>query len=289
MKNPILISLSLMFLACQHASLDKKVFRADASNGHLSDLVAASDVVVIPQWHLSPQVDTRLKPAALPQNENQLAIYRQLVSWSQTDQLKTVVAEGCEGKIENGFNERFNGWTLEDLQKLKADQLDTVITQIGIKLKAKLDAKIQVVCGDNLELIKKHQLVLSDLRGLLGFRMRIEGSKKHSLQRTEYVNALKPLLKLPSRTGESATLTALNTELRKKVSDFESILSQRNESFARAIHDAAKPAAVVIGAIHITDLEKKLQAQKISAVSFYPNGLKGDENELIDAVKKLVK
>ena len=274
----------LLLAACSHAPVHEPLISND-DFGWIYDGPdqRTSRVIVVPQWHLSPQTNTVSSGMNLPQSENQLAIYRQLVKWVESGQVKTVVVEGCEGEIAHGFTTRFNGWGLDDLEKLSASELDGVMTQVGLKIKAKVGSKVKVLCGDNLELIKKHQLILSDLRGLLGFKMRIVQ------KRTEYIATVRELLKLPDSNDDALVLSKLDEALRSKLDEFNSVLRARNESFVRVVKFALPIAAVVIGAVHVGDLTSQLRMQNIANETFEPRGLKGDESELLGQIEALLK
>ncbi len=279
--------------ACSHGFLQKGALLATSTQyGKLSDASSksATDVVLIPQWHLSPTTDTTSSSAGLPQSENQRAIYRQLIEWVESGQVKTVLVEGCEGEVQDGFSDHFNGWSLADLQKLSAEQLDNVMTQVGLKLKAKVGSKVRVICGDNLALIKKHQLILSDMRGLLGFKIRIEQFKDDLKKRADYIATVRDLLKLSVGTDDSTVISKLDDELRQKLVDFNQVLHERNELFALRAQsrDATPITAIVIGAIHIRDLDRQLQDAKLTTQTFTPTGLAGDEGDLLSQIQTLL-
>jgi hypothetical protein len=290
--------LSLSFVACSltacsHGSLRKGPLLAKSEQyGKLSDASSKfdTDVVLIPQWHLPPSMTTTLSSSGLPQSENQRAIYRQLIEWVEAGQVKTVIVEGCEGEVKEGFSDRFNGWTLADLQRLSSEQLDNVMTQVGLKLKAKVGTKVRVICGDNLALIKKHQLILSDMRGLLGFKVRIEQYKDDKTKRADYVATARDLLNLPATTADSAVISKIDDDLRQKLVDFNQVIHERNELFALRAQskDAAPVTAIVIGAIHIEDLDHQLQDAKLTTQTFTPIGLKGDEGDLLAQIQSLL-
>ena len=76
------------------------------------------DIYLFKQWHVAPRIDTKNKPNGdYPQKENQLAIYRSLISLINKNKVDTVVAEGCEGEVTIDFPTRFNGWTISDIRR----------------------------------------------------------------------------------------------------------------------------------------------------------------------------
>lgn len=247
-------------------------------------------VIVIPQWHLAPQTNTVYsKSAGLPQSQNQLAIYRQLVEWIDTGRVQSVVVEGCEGEIDDSFRTSFNGWSLEALQKMSSTELDGVMTQVGLKIKARVGSKVRVLCGDDLALIKKHQLILSDLRGLMGFRLRLAQYQNDEAKLTDYLSGARGILKMAPETSGVEVSKELDAKLRAKLAEFRAVLRERNAAFVRVAKFAPAVSAVVIGAIHVTDLREQFKTQNIASLTFEPRGLSGDENELLDQIEKLFK
>ena len=244
--------------------------------------------ILIPQWHLSPQTNTKTRTVQIPQSENQLSIYDTVSTWTSSGLLKSAVVEGCEGEITKGFNTRFNGWSLRDLEKLKPQDRRSVMTHVGLKLEAEYGPRLAVICGDNLALVKKQLLVLSDLRGLFGFRIRIEEFKNDPTRKAEYLRSVRTLLKLPKNATDAEITAALDQSLKNKIADFELLTAERNASFATAVKTAPHPTAIIIGAIHIDDLKAKLQAQGEKPEVFQPKGLKGDESEVLEEAKRLL-
>lgn len=289
--GPMKLIFIFLFLAGCASGPTRPNLKANDQYGWVYDSSSALQgprVIVVPQWHLAPQTSTVYSSANLPQAENQHAIYRQLVDWVETSQVQTVVVEGCEGEIETGFPTRFNGWGLDDLSKLSAEDLDRVVTNVGLKIKAKVGAKARVVCGDNLGLVKKHQLALSDLRGFLGFKIRIEQFKDDPAKRADYVSIVRDLMKLPKEAPEADVIAKIDDRLREKIKEFKEILHARDEVFVRTAKFAAPTAAVVIGAIHVEDLLAQFKAQNVATSTFEPRGLKGDEAELLGQIEKLL-
>lgn len=299
------IVLFLFLTACASAPKSRTPLVANGEYGAFSGVGAkadldesakvstTADVIVVPQWHLSAQTNTQVSSANLPQAENQRAIYRQLTDWAENGAVKTVIVEGCEGEINDSFHERFNGWTLADLEKLSAEQLDNTMTHVGLKLKAKVGRKIKVVCGDSNELVKKHQLILSDLRGFVGFKIRIEEFANDIKKRADYVATVRDLMKMPADSDEIDVLAKLDEQLRLKLKEFNEILHERDAVFvakAKAEQGPASktPEAIVIGAIHTDDLLKQLDEAQLSAVTFTAKGLRGDEAELLNQIEDLL-
>lgn len=289
MKKLLLIYFSSVLLtSCQHSQVAPEktppLITADSKYGILKgdSRIDRVEIIIVPQWHLSPKIDTKINPQQqLPQTQNQMAIYNQVSEWAQNGQIKSVVVEGCEGEIKDGFTSAFNGWTLADLQK--EEDINDIVTHVGLKLKAKFP-NLRVICGDNLDLIDKNQLAFSDLRGLLGFKLRIEQFKTQPDKQEEYLKAAKETLKLPEDATGADVLKTIDSELRKSLNDFKSYIKERDDVFVKTTLAVEKPTAIVIGAVHASDLREKLKGKEV--LTFEPEGLKGDEEQLIQQLEK---
>lgn len=281
---------------CQHKQMkSESTVVAESANGQLSQSPSSAKVILVPQWHLSPQDDTKANPRNhLPQSSNQVGIYRQLSEWTDQGTLQTVVVEGCEGEITAASPLKFNGWTAAELRELSEKDLDATLTQVGLKLKARFGDKLRVVCGDDEKLIKDQLLILSDLRGYLGFKLRISQFKKEKsdlAKRKDYIATVRELLKLRPETEDEKVVAALDEELQSKLDAYEKLIHERNGRFAAAIKREPKTnrLAVVIGSLHISDLQKQLSEAGLNSVTFRPVGLQGGEEDLIEQVRGLLK
>jgi hypothetical protein len=252
-------------------------------------------VVVIPQWHFSPQADTRTQNLKQPQFENQFSIFKQL---ERMPDRKTWIVEGCEGEIKKGFQPVFNGWSLSDVEK-KLEQegnIDLIMTHIGLKGEAVYQEQLKVQCGDNNKLVKEHLLVLSDIRGLIGYRLRIDQLQNSPTQRQAYLEALQKVLKVKAtqdpQADEKETLKRLDNEIRESLKKYTSLINKRNLAFVQAIQKELsrnQKVAVVIGALHIDDLLQRLREAQISHVMFVPNGLDESGGDPLIALRKILK
>lgn len=294
--------LGFFAVGCQHGSAHgdssrpvEATFMADAQwgqvgaefNSNAQEHVKAA-VIVAPQWHLSPDVETKSVVKDFPQRENQVAIFEQLSRWIEAGQIKTVIAEGCEGEIEDLYPIRFNGWTLSDLKTLDETTLKPALAPVWMKLKAKWGTKIHVVCGDDLKLMHESLLALSDIRGVSGFLMRIrQYQKKSDAEHVKsYVTAAKQVMKLDANLSEQNTVIALKKALDARIDRFQTLLNQRSDRFAQKAATVDQPAAIVIGALHIKRILTQLTDAKIANAVFKPKGVKGDE---LSALEDLIR
>ena len=288
MKTRILaFYFSLVLVSCATPQTKPKDFVANAGYGAFTSGGAGANIVVIPQWHLPANANTKTESTVLPQFANQQNIYLQLVEWIQSRQLKSVVVEGCEGEIDSSFPMAFNGWTVKTLKSLKSADLDRTQTHIGLKLEAKFGSGLKVHCGDDLALIKKHLSTFSDLRGLLGFRMRIEQYKDDAEKLASYIDGARKVLRLSKKLGDGLVIAAIDQELKEKVKQFELLINERNESFVKKISQVEKPTAVIVGALHTEGISAGLKQKNQMIVEFKPIGLQGDEETLLNQIKKL--
>lgn len=287
LKSLLGLSWVLSLASCQHKIDTRPALEVAVENGVLTTLNPNAQIILASQWHLAPNENTRLQPAkTVPQAENQNSIYRQIQSWVERGQIENAVVEGCEGEIKEGFAGVYNGWSYDDLRKLNVEELSKVQTQMGLRLKARFQEKLKVLCGDDLALIKRHQLVLSDLRGLSGFRTRIIQYKDQPQRSAGYISSVRTILKLDPSTSAEKTTIALDDQIRKSLAELESVTQARNQKFLRISRDLKGRTVVVIGALHTSDLEHQFENEKIHVGLFRPLGLVGDEFGLVDEIKK---
>lgn len=252
---------------------------ANPSYGQMAE--SRVHVVIVEQWHLSPQDNTKALGndpnlvRRLGQYQNQMAIYQQVSQWIDSGVIKSVVAEGCEGEMDQNFMTRFNGWTLADLNMMSdlGQGIDHVQTHVGLKLKSRFKEKLPVLCGDNLNAISEQQLVLSDMRGLTGFRIRIEQYASDPERRQSYLKSLRKVLKMSEESTEQDVLTNLDQQLKESSKKFDELLVKRNSFFTKAISSATKPTVVIVGQLHSDDLKKQLNQSGLQSVVFTPVGM----------------
>jgi hypothetical protein len=294
----IIFALSLLVLsACQSQNkksdgpLFSDVNGLETQNGRFSVATEAqvqeAQVVLIPQWHFSPQVDTRRQNFKQPQFENQFAIFKQLELLKDRS---VWVVEGCEGEITKGFGPAFNGWGLKDVEaELKRDgNIDLVMTHIGLKGEALYQDKLRVVCGDSNKLVKEHLTALSDIRGLVGYRLRIDQLRNEPSRRASYIESVQGSLKISKGTSDAETMRRLDDAIRQSIVRYKALVNERNEFFVKSIVSTKEKSAVIIGALHIEDLEKRMKKANIKYVLFVPKGLEAAGGDPIIALEKLL-
>lgn len=244
-------------------------------------------VYVFEQWHLSPSIDTTTAtPQSLAQERNQTAIYSQIENWVQSGKIDILIAEGCEGVIDEKFEPQFNGWSFELLKNnSQISGYNHIITHIPLKIAAKYGSKIQVICGDSNELIEKSNLAWSDIRGLSGFSARLKEYGDNPEKQKNYLDEVITLLKLPKDTNAEVADHSIKEEIRKSIGKIMDYISQRNDVFIKKI--MAQPVtkiALVVGGAHVTDLKNKLQKNNIGCDIIEPTGYDFDPDAMFRQV-----
>jgi hypothetical protein len=242
MKVISLVLISLLFFSCsKKEKTPKKV------------------VVLLPQWHLLSGTKTNdiEKSKTLPQYTNQKSIYLILEEWLSSQKLDLVVSEGCEGEIDDKFADNFNGWAYPDLNSKKnSEDYAEILTLIALKTEVKFP-QVRTLCGDNMDLIKKHQLVFSDLSGSIGFLSRLKEAREKN-DEIAYVRYKDALVEVEKRELPEPEVF-LTAKVKNLFESEEKILNERNMSFVKTIDNSnATMIAVVIGARHIAGLQKEL-------------------------------
>lgn len=214
-------------------------------------------VSLLAQWHLAPKADTSdIKSSKeLPQYRNQLAIFWVLKEWIEEGKVSAVVAEGCEGEITKAFSETFNSWNYKKLSKIKKDEqaYQDVLTHLPLKIEVLYSDEVYTLCGDELGLIDKHQLLLSDLRAYAGIWGRLKETENKDKKKFEKYAEL-----LGSDVEDPVKYAA--QKLREGLEKEEVLLNKRNQAFVKTISEMKEDKiAVVIGARHIEGLESDLK------------------------------
>ncbi len=252
-------------------------------------MIKDEGVILIPQWHLGSGPIPSEHP---PQEANQLAIYTQLSTWVEGHTIDSLLAEGCEGPIENQTSVKINGWSVDDLtgELSQKHNIDSLLAPIAYKIKAKYKNNLVVACGDREQLIHDNLLALSNLRGFAGFKMRLEDPQLSPQDRESYLNKAAEVLRLPRDSSLKFVLENLNSEISKSLDQFENLLQQRNDNFVLQLEQLKGIKVLVIGALHLHGLEAQLTKKKIPYSIWTPIGLEDQENRLIEQLKsKLLK
>ncbi len=239
------------------------------------------------QWHLlSSQKTHNIKESlALPQSKNQLELYKKLKSFINKNPNALLLYEGCEGIIDESFDQEFQGWNYKDLQKKVKNPTDyqKILTHVGLKVEVAFQ-KVDNQCGDNLKLIEKHQLAFSDLKAFLGYAQRLEQYENDPEKFQMYAKSM---------VGDSLLVSdPMTYALEKARTAFKQVkhfLSERNLEFMKIIRANKKRSiAVVIGGLHIEDFTQKLKTEKIPYKVYTPKGYPQQDSELLDQFEKVL-
>ena len=247
---------------------------------------------MIKQWHLTPQTKTLNieKAMQIPQFENQKNIYLKLVKLRQENKLDLVIAEGCEGELTDNFDETYNGWNLANLKaNLKSSQFENILAPIPMKLKAKFP-KLDVLCGDNLNLVIKHLKSASDMRGFFGFYQKLTELKQvGDNERFDlYQRKLKEVH--PDLSPGQDPIKFSKAGVIDSLEEFEKLIEERNKIFEKIIlENIEKEPVVIIGGLHVEDLKQRLQKKSIEVEVIVPSGYRDDELSLLQKFKDFFK
>lgn len=256
-----------LLVSCSFSKSDKKVY-------------------LVKQWHLTAATDTSQveKAKNSPQFENQKDIYLWVEKRIKEERKFTVIAEGCEGEIKDGYTENFNGWTLKKLKSEigKAYYAD-ILAPVPMKLKAKYP-ELKVVCGDDLKLIKENLKAASDMRGYFGFLQRLMEAKEQGDEDKFkfYASNLKDLFPRQSKIDDPVEFST--QKVKKAILEFEDLIYKRNQKFLKIIEKYDNPI-VIIGGLHVKDLSLHLKEEGISFEVITPKGYRDDENQLLEKFK----
>ena len=246
-------------------------------------------VVIYKQWHLSPDVQTLdIKMSQkLPQAKNQLAIYKDIINDLKKSKSKiNFLSEGCEGDSKVAFSQSYNGWTLKDLIKVKNNSnFESIIAPIGMKLLAKYEDRVNVLCSDNSSLVKKHLLVFSDIKGFLNYYLKFNEIKKGSLEYKKYLSSLK---EVTDKSDIPNPVSFIKEMLLEKINEFEELLYKRNKSFIQEVKRLSGKSFIVIGGLHTKDLKSKLLNFIDNVELKTPQGYNDQDDLLIDSLKRII-
>lgn len=232
------------------------------------------EVLVVKQWHLLPGINTSNISEAknLPQYTNQKDIYDYLYNLIDDKKIDTVISEGCEGEINDKSTLSFNSWNFQKLSDVKTkDEFSDILSLVPLKLKVKFGKKLNVLCGDSNELISKHQLALSNIRGYYGFYLRFSQFKgKEKGKYKKYLDSLEAIEKRKVKDPVAYT----KKKILAAVDDYNKLIDERNDAFLKVIKEnyKTKNIAVVVGGMHADDILSKLKAENIKTVTYTPKG-----------------
>ncbi len=248
---------------------------------------AFADVLIIKQWHLAPGTKTLDVEASkkLPQYTNQKAIYTKLIALA-ADKKLTLITEGCSGDISK--NEHY-GWNYKTLKQKKNESVFAdILAFTPAKLKAQLDAKINVVCADNEDLMKKQLLAFSDLRAFVGYYSRLKEFKGKNEK--SYALYEKALLDKEGKVGKVDAVAYAREKAVAAMDEVEKLIEERNQKFVAAAKEAlAANPVIVVGGLHAKGIQAHFEKEKIKYTVFSPEGYKEADENLTESLRALLK
>ncbi len=186
----------------------------------------AATVMIVKQWHLAPKTITKGFKEKYPQEKNQSAIYIALADRIKNKKLSLVVAEGCEGEIDEKFSTAFNGWDLETLRKqAQTKSFNRILTHVPMKLEARFGDKILTVCGDDDKLIQEGLVRLSNLRGWAGFYNRLTELTSDTDRQKLFAESAAGVLKVAKETPISELVPKIKDKLAEELQAFNKPLT----------------------------------------------------------------
>jgi hypothetical protein len=251
------------------------------------------EIIILKQWHLIPSANTKNPPKEakpFPQAQNQIEIYGQVSEWVNHGEVDTVIAEGCEGKIDSSTKEAYQGWNFSDLvAKSKDSKYSEILAHPVMKLKVKYP-NLNAICGDNLAEIKKSQLALSDARADVGYETRLTENKEDPKKLKIYLEGAREAYSLPKDASVEDVIKAVKNDLKASIQHFQDSTHARDLSFVKAMthSDSKKPVVMVVGGIHAEDLKKILNESKLNCTVVAPISYQNDEEGMTDKLKALI-
>lgn len=249
------------------------------------------NVIIYPQWHLSSSTLTNKveESSKLVQFENQKFIFLDLKNQIFSNKVDVILSEGCEGEIDDKFEQSFNGWNYRALDGQKNSSIyDNILTLVPLKLEVEFKEKILTLCADNNALIKKQLLSFSDLRAYVGYYHRLVEFKNNPKKYQLYADGL--LNNGVNDKNLNATDYA-KAKAQDSLNLFLKSIEDRNQVVVSHIEShKEKNIALVIGQLHLNGLEQMLMDRKINYTVVPVKGLP-DTNPWteVDALKNILK
>ena len=288
MYDRSMLKIILLLLLISSPLMAQSKATVDPSFGKISEECgvrnAKKHVWIFKQWHLAPSINTHVENANPPQRENQRAIFQQLENWVDKKSIDTVYAEGCTGEITENFSKAYNGWTYKNLADQANDKdYDEIVTLIPLKLKAKYNDKLKVLCGDDESVIQKQNESLSDARGTVGFLTRIEQLRNDPVRVKIYVEKAAEMDRLPKGSSIDKVLKKLNEDLKDEIGKVQGGIDQRNESFVKnLVQNDASESVLVVGGLHAKGLVDLLKKKGIDCTVVEPKGYRTEDEKLFN-------
>lgn len=258
--------------------------------------IYAGTFYLIKQWHLLPKISTQDIELSkkLSQFKSQKDVYLKVTELIENNSIKILLAEGCEKiEINNNFKMVFNSWGYQNLENERNKSLyEDIMTHIPLKVEVKEKEKVKTLCIDNLQLIEKHQLALSDVRGYVGYFMRMKEfrEKKDEKSFSRYATSL--LSESENKKIKDPILYAKNKAL-DAIDRLEKINQERENQIFNNIKDLKLNqdvnVAFIIGGTHVDSLRKNIEKIDYKVEVYTPAGYVENDSGLIEKLKDQLK
>ncbi len=243
------------------------------------------------QWHLPPEVDTRLKPGPHPQDSNLESIHLQLDRWIEEHKIQSVIAEGCTGALDESSAFSVNGWTVKDLQaEVPKPGFAKITTSVPLKLEARHGPALESLCGEREGLVKEQLLGFSDARADVGYLSRILQYQKDPVRLKPYLADVIDLFKLPKNTHARQAAAAIKKDLKQTLKRIRETLEKRNQSVVDAIiASKAQDVAVVYGGMHADGVKSLFEKRGLACLIIEPTCYQNIEAGLLEQLEEALK
>lgn len=282
----LLLTLLLLTASSHAADSLKKVSACKTT-------ASVKTVYFVKQWHLNAGDNTKTQPdlKKYPQAQNQQEIYQMLFEWIAAKKIDTVIAEGCEGEMNASFKPAFNGWTYADLNKIsKKPEYSSIATHVGLKAEARFGDQVRTICADDAAKIKEGLVALSDMRGDLGYWMRLKQHVADPARAKPYLDGVVEMFKLKPTTTVAEAIEVVRTDLKKAFVTFTASLQARNQKVIEQVkaEKSNKPIVVVYGGLHIDQLKELAEKENLNCEVFEPLHYDNQESKLMEDFKAAI-
>lgn len=248
-------------------------------------------VMIVKQWHLAPRTITKGFKEKYPQEKNQSSIYIALADRIKHKRLDLLLAEGCEGEINDEFTTAFNGWDISALKKqAQTRAFERILSHVPMKLEARFGDKIRTLCGDDNQLIQEGLVRLSNMRGWAGFYNRLTEVTDDPERQKLFAESAARVLKVDLEMPIAELVPKIKEKLAEELEGFGKTLTARNDRFIKTLQtETFKSAAIVIGGLHVEDLKAKVEEAGFRCEVMEPRGYSRDDENVIREFERAIK
>lgn len=260
------------------------------------DAAYSQKIMLLKQWHLPPKVETLNIDIAknLSQYKNQKALYEKVYNLVTEGKVQILLSEGCEKiEIDQSFSPKFNGWDYQKLSmKISEKNYGDILTLLPLKVEVFFKEKIKTLCIDDLHLIDQSQLALSDVRAYIGYSARLDYFKQKK-DMESYNRYAASLLSEEEKKQKVDALIIAKKKARQSLDLFVKINTQREEKIIENILklklNEKDMVAIVIGGIHVEELNQQLKKRNFLTEVYTPEGYVDNDKGLVEELRGILK